>query len=119
MCRNITPILIDAVNHVYQLSDAEADITMVYEGGFGGGDAFGGMVHDIYASLPSPGHYTMQRSPAGTWLRLGTKLVYAITLDATGRFPSGAAPGKLLSLLKQMLIEDLDIACKLHWPGLG
>lgn len=117
MCRNITPILIDAVNLVYQLSDAEADIMAVYEGGFGGGIAFGGRVDDLYAAPPAPGHYTIQHSPAGTWLRLGTKPVYAITLDATGRFPSGAAPHGLLSLLRQMLIEDLTLPANFIDPG--
>ncbi|MEE8661941.1 hypothetical protein CGLAMM_11485 [Acetobacteraceae bacterium EV16G] len=54
MCRNITPILIDAVNLVYQLSDAEAEITAVYEGGFGGGSPLAGGLMIFTPHRPRP-----------------------------------------------------------------
>lgn len=104
---NITPVLIDSVNYVYQISDGPASITMLYEGGYPGGITFAGTVTDIYASSPAPGTYTLQSGTSGSWLRLGTKPVYGITVDAVGQFRSGAAPANVLDILRQMLLEDL------------
>ncbi|MBS1088361.1 hypothetical protein [Gluconobacter wancherniae] len=103
---NISPLLIDAANYVYQVSDGPATITALYEGGFSGGIGYGGDVADLYAASPAPGTYTLQRSPTGTWLRLGTKPVYGITVDVFGSFASGAAPKNVLDILRQMLVED-------------
>lgn len=104
---NLTPVLIDSVSYVYQVSDGPADVLALYEGGFGGGIIFGGLVADIYAASPEAGAYTVQSSPVGTWLRLGTKPVYGITVDAFGRFRSGRAPEGVLDILRQVLVEDL------------
>lgn len=106
---NLTPVLIDAVNLVYQISDGPGSVTALYEGGFAGGIAFSGTVDDLYASPPPPGTWQMQSSSGGLFVRLGTKPVYAITVDAAGDFPSGAAPRTVLPLLRQMLIEDLTM----------
>lgn len=106
---NITPVLIDSVNYVYQISDGPASITALYEGGYAGGIQCAGTVADIYAASPSPGTYTMQTGASGTWIRLGTKPVYAITLDAVGQFRSGASMVNVLDLLRQMLLEDLGV----------
>lgn len=106
---NITPVLIDAVNYVYQVSDAPAEISALYEGGFAGGIAFSGAVTDIYAQSPAPGTYLIQRGGTGTWIRLGTRPVYGITVDAVGAFPSGAGPANVLDILRQMLLEDFRL----------
>ncbi|WP_215745179.1 hypothetical protein [Gluconobacter sp. P1C6_b] len=103
---NITPVLIDSTNDVYQVSDGPADITTLYEGGYTG-IAFSGVVDDLYAASPQAGTYTVQTGPAGTWFRLGTKPVYTITVDAVGRFRSGAAPAAVVDILRQLLLEDL------------
>lgn len=104
---NVTPVLIDSTNYVYQISDGPAVVTALYEGGYAGGIQAGGSVSDIYAASPAPGMYTIQSGETGTWLRLGTKPVYGITVDAIGTFRSGAAPANVLDILRQMLIEDL------------
>ncbi|OUJ09192.1 hypothetical protein HK26_01125, partial [Acetobacter okinawensis] len=98
---NLTPTLIDSVNYVYQVSDGPGTILALYEGGYAGGIAFGGYVADLYAQAPAPGTYTVQTDRSGTWLRLGTKPVYAITVDAEGQFRSGAAPPNVLDILRQ------------------
>lgn len=103
---NVTPVLIDSSNYVYQLSDGPADVVALYEGGYAG-IASGGTVTDLYATSPDPGTYTVLSSSAGTWIRLGTKPVYGITVDAVGRFRSGAAPTNVLDVLRQFLIEDM------------
>lgn len=107
--QNLTPVLIDAVNLVYQISDGPGVVTALYEGGFAGGIAYAGAVGDLYGAAPVPGTWQMQSSSGGLFIRLGTKPVYAITVDATGDFPSGAAPRTVLPLLRQMLIEDLTM----------
>lgn len=117
---NITPVLIDSVNYVYQISDAPASVSALYEGGYPGGITFSGSVADIYAQSPAPGTYTVQSGPSGTWLRLGTKPVYGITVDATGQFRSGAAPANVLDILRQMLLEDLVLPADYidaGWPA--
>lgn len=117
---NISPVLIDSANYVYQLSDGPVSITALYEGGFGGGIAFGGTVTDLYAVSPAPGTYTVLSSSAGTWIRLGTKPVYGITVDAVGRFRSGASPENVLDVLRQLLIEDLVLPATYidaAWPA--
>ncbi|MFT8723682.1 MAG: hypothetical protein ABF759_14100 [Acetobacter malorum] len=106
---NVTPVLIDSVNYVYQLSDGPASVTALYEGGFAGGITFAGVVPDIYATSPAPGTYTLETGASGTWLRLGTKPVYGITVDAVGQFRSGAAPANVLDILRQLLLEDLVV----------
>ncbi|GLQ68462.1 hypothetical protein [Gluconobacter albidus] len=117
---NITPVLIDAVNYVYQVSDAPAEISALYEGGFAGGIAFGGLVSDLYAQSPAPGTYQIQRGGTGTWIRLGTRPVYGITVDAVGSFPSGAAPQNVLDILRTMLLEDFVLPesyIDVQWPA--
>ncbi|MEN3166730.1 hypothetical protein [Gluconobacter sp. OJB] len=117
---NITPVLIDAVNYVYQVSDAPAEISALYEGGFAGGIAFGGLVADLYAQSPTPGTYQIQRGGTGTWIRLGTRPVYGITVDAVGSFPSGASPQNVLDILRAMLLEDFvlpETYIDAQWPA--
>lgn len=104
---NLTPVLIDSVNYVYQVSDGPGDILALYEGGYAGGISFGGYVTNIYAQAPAAGTYIVQTDRSGTWFRLGTKPVYTITVDAKGQFRSGAAPINVLDILRQFLLEDL------------
>lgn len=116
---NITPVLIDSVNYVYQLSDGPADITALYEGGYAGGIEAAGLVDDLYAASPAPGTYTVQTGPSGTWFRLGTKPVYTITLDAVGHFRSNKAPTAVLDVLRQLLLEDIALPAECidaNWP---
>lgn len=116
--RNITPTLIDSVNYVYQVSDGPAQISALYEGGHTG-IAFDSVVADIYATPPAPGSYTVQTGTNGTWFRLGTKPVYAITVDALGQFPTGASPVNVLDILRQFLLEDLLLPSAYIDPAWG
>ncbi|MBF0889771.1 hypothetical protein [Gluconobacter cadivus] len=90
------------------------------EGGFAGGIAFGGLVADLYAQSPDPGTYQIQRGGTGTWIRLGTRPVYGITVDAVGSFPSGATPQNVLDILRTMLLEDFvlpEAYIDAQWPA--
>lgn len=117
---NITPILIDPANLVYQVSDSTAIVSDVYEGGFDGGLVGSGSVSDIYASstAPAPGHYTTQSDGSGTFIRLCTKPVYAITVDASAGpgsagLPSNTSPSWMLDLVKSCLLIDLAMPAAL------
>ncbi|MCI1909003.1 hypothetical protein [Acetobacter fabarum] len=126
---NITPVLIDSINYVYHVSDGPGSILALYEGGFAGGIAYAGDVEDLYAVTPKPGTYVVQTDRGGTWFRLGTKPVYAITVDAEGKFRSGAAPANVLDILRQFLLEDMllptayidpaweETSAMAPWPG--
>ncbi|GBQ14722.1 hypothetical protein [Swaminathania salitolerans] len=126
---NITPVAVDPARLVYQLSDAPGTIEALYEGGFAGGIAFAGTVADVFAHDPPPGHYVVQSDASGLWIRLGTRPVWAITLDATGALPDGTSASGLLALLRGALLQDCQLAPALFdaaweeasaetpWPG--
>jgi len=106
---NITPVLVDPVNLVYQISNAPGTITALYEGGYGGGITFSGEVDDVYATPPAAGYYAVQSGSSGLYVRLGSKPVYAITIDAIGQTLSRRAPSSVLDLLRIMLLEDVSL----------
>lgn len=125
---NITPICVDSVNQIYQLSDAPVQIVnvsgtqtpniTVYEGGLpgswtgtttSGSWSYQGMVGDITAASPSAGHYTVETGSRGTFFRLGGTPVYQITCSATGLFPDGTRVSRLHDIVRQALIQDVGI----------
>lgn len=124
---NLTPVAVDTVRLIYQISDAPGSIEALYEGGASGGIVFAGQVADVFKTEPPPGHYIVQSDSSGVWFRLGTRPVWAITLDATGALPDGTTPGGLLSLLRGMLLQDCQLEPDLFdaswqepgldWPG--
>jgi len=103
---NLTPVAVDTVRLVYQVSDAPGTIEALYEGGATGGIVFAGMVADVFETDPAPGHYVVQSDASGLWFRLGTRPVWTITLDATGALPDGTTQTGLLTLLRAMLLQD-------------
>jgi len=114
---NLTPVAVDTIRLVYQVSDAPGTIEALYEGGATGGIVFAGQVADIFAADPPPGHYVVQSDSSGLWFRLGTRPVWAITLDATGALPDGTKPGGLLKLLRGVLLQDCQLAPGLFDPA--
>ncbi len=114
---NLTPVAVDTIRLVYQVSDAPGTIEALYEGGAAGGIVFAGQVADIFATDPPPGHYVVQSDSSGLWFRLGTRPVWAITLDATGALPDGTTPGGLLTLLRGVLLQDCQLAPGLFDPA--
>lgn len=114
---NLTPVAVDTVRLIYQVSDAPGSIEALYEGGATGGIVFAGQVADVFKAEPPPGHYIVQSDASGLWFRLGTRPVWAITLDATGALPDGTMPGGLLSLLRDMLLQDCALGTDLFDPS--
>ncbi|GBR29797.1 hypothetical protein AA0473_2111 [Acetobacter orleanensis NRIC 0473] len=124
----MTPVCVDTVNQIYQISDAPVQIgnvsgtpmpnLTVFEGGVpgawsststAGSWSYGGMVQDITSADPAAGHYVVEASSRGTFVRLGGTPVYPITISATGLFPDGTHVSRLHDVLRQVLVQDVGI----------
>ena len=124
----MTPVCVDSVNQIYQISDAPVQIAnvsgtsipnlTVFEGGVpgawsgsstAGSWSYGGMVSDITSTDPAAGHYVVETGSRGTFIRLGGTPVYTITISATGLFPDGTHVSRLHDLVRQMLVQDIGI----------
>lgn len=105
---NTTPVLIDATNLIYQVSNGPATISAIYEGGWGGSIAQNSpaTTTDIVNASVGSGKYIVQSGNLGTYIKLGSKPVYAITLDVVGAWPSTASPTNVLDVVRQVLTED-------------
>ena len=106
--KRITPVLIDATNLIYQVSNAACGIQAIYEGGWGSSITQNNPAQttDIVNASVSSGKFITQSTNSGTYIKLGSKPVYAITLDVSGSFPSGNAASNVLDVVKQFLLED-------------
>ncbi len=79
--QNITPVLVDRANQIYQFHDGSAQaVTAAYDGA--AALTFGADVADITASAPAAGSYNTQLS--GGYVRLGAEPAKALTLDVQG-----------------------------------
>ena len=102
---NVAPVLIDAVNRVYQWTDGPGTISAVYEGG-GGSISFQYDVPDLYAGSTAPGQF--RTNAARGLFQLGSNPVQQITADVTGG-PSNLIGG----LAKSLLLDDLGLPASL------
>lgn len=104
---NVSPVLVDAVNLIYQYNDAAGTVVSLYEGSAvtytSGGD-----VGDLYASPPAPGQFKTDN--ARGMFRLGTKPVRQITADVTGEFPTAGAQTTAADIALNLLLEDAALA---------
>lgn len=108
--REISPVLVDPVNGIYQVSDATGGIVNLYERGLGGSITFAGAVSDISAAAPQPGTYTVEQSGRGLFFRLGTfPPAGVITVDAWGAFPDATTPSTAAAVALQLLLQDLSV----------
>jgi hypothetical protein len=108
--REISPVLVDPVLGIYQVSDATGAIVNLYERGLGGSITFGGTVADITTTVPAAGTYRVESSSRGLFLRLGTfPPAGVITVDAWGAFPSGSTPSTAAEVALQLLLQDLAV----------
>lgn len=124
----MTPVCVDSVNQIYQVSDAPVLVASVsgtpmpnltvFEGGVpgawsssstAGSWSYGGMVSDITTAGPAAGHYVVETGQRGTFFRLGGTPVYTIAASATGLFPDGTHVSRLHDLVHQALVQDIGI----------
>jgi len=111
--QNITPVLIDRVNQIYQFHDGAAQaVNAAYDGA--AALTFGADVADITAAAPAAGSYNTQLS--GGYIRLGAEPVKAFTLDAqgdkTGGYVSTAADiiQRIVENQTALTSADLDLS---------
>lgn len=105
---NISPVRIDSVANVWQISDGEATIVSLYENGaavFG----FGGDVANLYVGTTAPGQYRTNKA-AGLF-QLGSPNAGQITADAWAKFPGAGAlaQDRANTIALQMLSLDLAL----------
>lgn len=100
---NVTPVLVDATNLIYQYNDAAGTVVNLYEGGAVTYTS-GGNVADLYASPPAPGQFKTDN--ARGLFRLGTKPVRPITADVTGSFAVAGAQTTAANIAINLLLED-------------
>jgi len=99
-CRNVTPVLVDAANLVYQVHDGAMEaIDDVYDRGVALTD--GGDVDDITTASPSAGQYLTQLS--GGYFKLGSSPDGQITADIKGDNDGGYVnlSGEIISRILQ------------------
>ena len=104
--RNITPLLIDAPNQIYQYNDARGTIVSLYEGAYAG-IAYAGDTNNLYAGTTPPGKYRTDNSRG--LFQLGSIPTNTITADVTGWFPSGALYTTIASIALGLLVEDIEM----------
>ena len=111
--QNITPILVDPVNLIYQWHDGS--VYGVYRALDGGADLIdSGDVADITAVTPQPGRFYTQNS--GGYIKLGAPVAKVFTLDGFGDSSDGYID-KAADIAKRIILDhtsltedDLDLA---------
>ncbi len=107
--RNVTPVLIDPVNLIYQYSDAPGSVINLYEGAQQT-ITFLADTTNLYAGAATPGHYRTDNSRA--LFQLGSPAIHAITVDITGSFPVAGPVNRVATLAQFLLTEDMTVPPK-------
>nr|WP_314074419.1 hypothetical protein [uncultured Roseococcus sp.] len=103
---NVTPVLVDPLNRVYQWNDGPGALIQLYERG-GAVFTFAGDTTNLYAGTTPSGSYRTDRSRG--LFQLGAPAQGAITADVTGAFPSGAMASTPATIARLILTETLAI----------
>lgn len=107
--RNITPILVDPVSLIYQVSDGPGTIHAVYQRGYGGDIAFQGTTSNLYSGSTNPGHYRVESTSNGLFFQLGSPPEGEITVDACGHFRQAGAQTQIGAIVRYLMTEDLGL----------
>ncbi len=103
---NVTPVLVDALNLIYQWNDGPGELVNMYEGA-DTGITFQEDVADLYAGATNSGQYRTNK--ARGLFQLGRKPVREITVDVTGAFPVAGVRSTPVSIAFRMMVEDMQI----------
>jgi hypothetical protein len=104
--RNITPVLVDPVNLVYDYNDAPGHVIAIYEGG-NQSYTFAGDVADVYVGSTPSGQY--RTADAIGKFQLGSTPSLAITADVRGNFPVAGSVSNVTDLIEWVLLEDMAL----------
>lgn len=102
--RNVTPLLIDPTNQIYQYTDAPGTVVTLYEGG-ATVITFQADTANLYVGSTSPGQYRTDNSRG--LFQLGSVPQRAITTDITGQFPVAGAITMAGQIARYLLTEDM------------
>lgn len=120
--RNVTPVLVDSVNRIYQWSDGPVQqITALYEGGTrnilpanagtGPGGAPSNDVADLYSGSVASGYY--RTCGAKGLFQLGVAAVRQITLDGLGGVTANMGPLAVNSSMRDLalglILDDIGV----------
>jgi hypothetical protein len=100
---NITPVLVDAVNLIYQYNDGPGTVVGLSVNGLANAIAFESDVADLYVGTTTPGYYRTCNAKGLFQLGAGTG---QLTADVTGAWPDGAAPTTGVAMALQVLLDD-------------
>lgn len=103
---NITPVLMDPTNRIYQYSDGPGTVTALYEGG-DTNITFQSDTTNLYAGSTTAGQYRTDNSRG--LFQLGSSPVRTITIDATGAFPTAGSQTTVANIARYLLSEDMSL----------
>jgi len=106
---NISPVLIDPVEYIYQYNDGPGTVVALYERGATGasGIVFDTDTTDLYTGTTPAGEYRTDNSRG--LFQLGSPPVGQITLTATGQFPTAGNITNLSSIARYLQSEDAGV----------
>lgn len=101
-CNNVSPVVVDAANLVYQFHDGAAEsVSAVYDRGVA--LASGGDTGDLYAGSTSPGEYRTDLSRG--LLQLGSSPAGLVTADVRGSKTGGVYVETPSAVLRRLVTE--------------
>jgi hypothetical protein len=104
--RNVSPVLVDPVNLIFQYNDGPGTVVQAYEGGdpvwTNAGDT-----SDLYSGSTPPGEYRTDNSRG--LFQLGSTPIRTVTLDVTGSFPNAGVVTQAALIARYLLTEDLAV----------
>lgn len=108
--RSVRPVLIDAVNRIYQYTDGPGQVAQVYEGGAPVFTAAGD-VSDLWSGSTPGGSYRTDNSRG--LFQLAGEAAGLITADVVGHFPTAGPRSTAGELARFILTEDLALPASL------
>jgi hypothetical protein len=104
--RNVTPVLVDPINRIYQVSDAPVTFAALYEGGTTN-IPFDSDTTNLYSGVTPPGYYRTDRSKA--MFQLGSTPQRQITVDFYCSFPIAGYVTSAPLIARHIITEDVSI----------
>lgn len=100
---NVSPVLIDPTNLIYQYNDGPGSVGTLYEGG-ANTYGYAGDTTNLYSGSTPAGQFRTDNSRG--LIQLGSSPTGQITVDATGAFPINGSQTLMVNIAYYLLIED-------------
>lgn len=111
---NVSPVLIDPVSLIWQVSDGPGQVYFVYTGG-ATNLTRAADTGDLYSGTCPAGSYRVCSRPDGLYLQLGSPLPsgWQLTCDVVGHFPLAGAAHRALDLVRLLMLEEAGLPATL------